>query len=62
MFNQKKYLKIKNIILKISKNKKNISSNERIILESYANKIQMISMQLRKFNVQELLLMKRLSI
>ena len=43
MFNQKKYSKIKNIILKISKNKKNISSNERIILESYANKIQMIS-------------------
>tara|TARA_B100000963_G_C22053027_1_gene420428 strand:- start:281 stop:415 length:135 start_codon:yes stop_codon:yes gene_type:complete len=43
MFNQKKYLKIKNIILKISKNKKNLSSDERIILESYAKKIQTIS-------------------
>ena len=62
MFNHKKYSKIKNIMIKILKNKKNISSDERIILESYTNKIQRISIQIRKLNVQECLQMKRLSI
>ena len=50
MFNHKKYSKIKKYY---PKNIKNISSYERIILEGYTNKIQTISILLRKFNVQE---------
>ena len=37
MFNQKEYSKIKNIILKISKNE-NVNLDERIILQGYINK------------------------
>ena len=60
IFNQKKYLKIKNIIFKYQKSM--IFDETIIILESYANKIQKFSIQLRKLNVQELLLMKKLRI
>jgi len=42
MFNQKKYSKIKISSLKYQK-QKNISSDERITFESYAKKIQTIS-------------------
>ena len=37
MLNQKEYKEIKNIILKISKNK-SVSINERILLQSFVNK------------------------
>ena len=62
MFNHKKYSKIKKYYPKNIKKQKNISSYERIILESYTNKIQTISILLRKFNVKEWLLMKILII